>query len=84
MSHPRNILLFGATGTVGSSILAAILSARKNFDRVVIFTSQTTAKAKASYLHTLQTKHNVEILAGDIEDDAAIKAAYDGTSYPVH
>ncbi|KAJ5083612.1 hypothetical protein N7456_013039 [Penicillium angulare] len=74
---PKNLLLFGATGTIGSYILDAILSARSQFDRVAIFTSPRTAETKASALEKLKAQ-NVEIIVGDIEDEEAIKAAYVG------
>ncbi|KAJ5760626.1 hypothetical protein N7520_007782 [Penicillium odoratum] len=75
----KNLLLFGATGAIGSFILEAILSARPQFDRVAIFTSPRTAETKASHLEKLKAQ-NVEIIVGDIEDEDAIKAAYTGTT----
>lgn len=73
----QNILLFGATGQIGSFILTAILSARTQFGRVAIFTSPHTAETKAAYLEKLK-KQNVEVIIGSIEDENAIKTAYDG------
>ncbi|KAJ5648119.1 hypothetical protein N7490_004491 [Penicillium lividum] len=73
----KNLLLFGATGAIGSFILEAILSARPQFNRVAIFTSPRTAETKASHLEELKAQ-NVEIIVGDIEDEDAIKAAYTG------
>lgn len=75
----QNILLLGATGQIGSFILTAILSARTQFGRVAIFTSPRTAETKAAYLETLK-KQNVEVIIGDVEDENAIKAAYDGNT----
>ncbi|QQK41590.1 Isoflavone reductase family protein [Penicillium digitatum] len=46
MSFAKKILLFGATGNIGSFILDAILSERSRFGRVVIFTSPQTAETK--------------------------------------
>lgn len=74
---PQNILVFGATGQIGSFILDAILSARDQFTRVAIFTSPRTAETKAPYLDTLK-QQNVEIIIGDVEDENAIKAGYEG------
>lgn len=77
---PQNILLFGATGQIGTFILNAILSARGQFNRIVIFTSPHTAETKASYLETLK-QQNVEVIVGNVEDENAVKAAYEG-DYP--
>lgn len=74
----KNLLLFGATGQIGSFILESILTARNSFNRVAIFTSTRTAEAKSAYLNKLQ-HHKIEIITGDIEDENAIKAAYKGT-----
>lgn len=73
----KNLLLFGATGQIGSFIVEAILNARSSFDRVAIFTSSKTAEAKSEYLENLK-QQRVEILIGDVEDESAVKAAYKG------
>ena len=77
---PKNLLLFGATGQIGSFILEAILSARSQFTRVAIFTSQRTAETKTSYLDKLK-KQNVEVIVGNVEDENAVKAAFEGMSF---
>ncbi|KAJ5677677.1 uncharacterized protein N7477_003310 [Penicillium maclennaniae] len=74
---PQNILIFGATGQIGSFILTAVLSARSQFGRVAIFTSPHTAKTKAADLEILK-KQNVEVIVGDITDENAINSAYEG------
>ncbi|KAJ5157360.1 uncharacterized protein N7482_008460 [Penicillium canariense] len=71
---PQNILLFGASGTIGRFILNAILSERSQFGRIAVFTSPRTAESKGSFLK----KQGVEVITGDIEDESAIKAAYEG------
>ncbi|OGM48954.1 isoflavone reductase family protein [Aspergillus bombycis] len=76
---PKNILLFGATGNIGSYILDAILAAREEFDRVAIFTSLATAAAKKDFLDDLKRSKNVEVLVGDLQqDEDAVKKAYEG------
>jgi nucleoside-diphosphate-sugar epimerase len=78
---PRNILLFGATGNIGRYILDAIVSARSEFDRVVVFTSPSSLAAgnpKAALLNDLKANKQVEIIAGDIADEKAVGEAYQG------
>lgn len=75
----QNLLLFGATGQIGSFILESILTSRNSFNRVAILTSTRTAETKSAYLNKLQ-QHKIEIIIGDIEDENAIKAAYKGKS----
>ncbi|KOC14200.1 isoflavone reductase family protein [Aspergillus flavus AF70] len=75
---PRNILLFGATGNIGTYILQAILTARDEFDRIAIFTSQATAASKKDYLDDLKRTKNVEVLVGDVQDQDAVRKAYHG------
>jgi FlaA1/EpsC-like NDP-sugar epimerase len=74
---PRNLLLFGATGQIGSFILDAILSARDEFERVAIFTTQNTVETKVDLLLQLR-KGGVEIIVGEISDEEAIERAYEG------
>jgi len=78
MSLAKNILLFGATGSIGSFILDAILPARSKFGRIAIFTSPHTAQTKADHLSKLK-QQGVEVITGNVEDEDAVKAAYAGT-----
>jgi uncharacterized protein YbjT (DUF2867 family) len=78
MAPSRNLLLFGATGTIGSYILDAVLSTRDQFGRIAIFTSVRTAETKASHLNDLKTQKNVEVIVGNVEDEDVVKAAYEG------
>jgi uncharacterized protein YbjT (DUF2867 family) len=77
MSLAKNILLFGATGNIGSFILDALLSARSQFTRIAIFTSPHTAQTKANQLSKLK-QQGVEVITGNIEDEEAVQAAYAG------
>jgi FlaA1/EpsC-like NDP-sugar epimerase len=77
--RPRNILLFGATGNIGIYILNAILAAREEFDRIAIFTSSATATSKSDFLNGLKQNKNVEVIVGDIQDEDAVRKAYNGS-----
>ncbi|KAE8374206.1 hypothetical protein BDV26DRAFT_270453 [Aspergillus bertholletiae] len=76
--QPKNVLLFGATGNIGTYILDAILAARGEFDRVAIFTSPATAASKKDLLEDLKRTKGVEVLVGDVQDEDAVRKAYDG------
>jgi FlaA1/EpsC-like NDP-sugar epimerase len=79
--HPKNILFFGATGTIGRYILDAVLSARDEFDRIVIFTApyaEGKDSEKARYLKQIQEVKRVEIVMGDITEEKAVLEAYKG------
>lgn len=78
MSPAKNILLFGATGNIGSFILDAILPVRSQFGRIAIFTSPHTAETKAAQLEKLK-EQGVEVIIGSVEDEEAVKSAYAGT-----
>ncbi|KAJ6164942.1 hypothetical protein N7470_003614 [Penicillium chermesinum] len=69
---PQNILLFGATGTIGKYILSALLSARSQFQRIAIFTSPNTAATKKR-----PPRRPTTARVGNIEDEQAVKAAYE-------
>lgn len=75
---PRNILIFGATGTIGSFITNSIVSARSDFNRVAIFTTAPAAgSAKEQALEELKSK-GVEIIIGDIASESDVVNAYKG------
>lgn len=78
----KNILLFGATGQIGSFILEAILTTRDSFGRVAIFTSARTAETKSAYLEKLK-QQKIEIIIGDVDDENAVKAAYNGIRHSI-
>lgn len=76
--QPRNILLIGATGLIGTHITRSIVSARADFERVVILTSHPAAgSAKEAALSDLKSK-NVEVIYGDITNEKDVAAAYQG------
>ncbi|KAJ9244080.1 isoflavone reductase family protein [Paecilomyces variotii] len=76
--QPRNILLFGATGNIGKFILDAIVNARDDFSRVVVFTSPASAQSKASFFNDLKTNRRVEVITGDITNEKDVTEAYKG------
>ena len=73
-----NILIIGATGTIGKYITQQIVSAKSSFGRIAILTSQNTAKSKAAELEALKSE-GVEILVGDLTVEGDVKRAYQGS-----
>lgn len=79
IKKPKNILIFGATGTIGQPITNAILNAKTSFWKIGIFTSAQTVERKRDLI--LSFKHRgAELIVGDIEDEESISDAYKGKS----
>lgn len=76
-----NLLVFGATGAIGSYIIAAIVNARDSFNRIAVFTSPNTLSAKETEINVLRDK-GVEILVGDVTNQDDVLKAFDGTTQP--
>ncbi|OJJ08284.1 hypothetical protein ASPVEDRAFT_47451 [Aspergillus versicolor CBS 583.65] len=72
-----NLLVFGATGAIGSYIIAAIVNARDSFNRIAVFTSPNTLSAKETEINVLRDK-GVEILVGDVTNKDDVLKAFDG------
>lgn len=78
-SQLRKILVLGATGVIGRYIVKAIATAAPtSFDRVAIFTSENTINTKKEQIQWLRD-HGVEIIVGDLNDEARVREAYQGT-----
>ncbi|KAI9367442.1 hypothetical protein BJX61DRAFT_547480 [Aspergillus egyptiacus] len=72
-----NLLIFGATGAIGSYITAAILHARDSFHRIAVFTSEATLTTKPTQINTLR-EHGVEIITGDVTKKDDVLKAFNG------
>ena len=75
MAGTSKIVLFGATGLIGTHILDAILGADPPFEKVGIFTSPGTAESKSELIQDLKAK-GVEIHVGDFENAEDVSKAY--------
>jgi uncharacterized protein YbjT (DUF2867 family) len=78
MSTPsscKKLLIFGATGLIGSRITAEIVRCKNNFDRIGIFTSKGTSESKATGLSKLKDQ-GVEIIIGDMTNADDVTKAY--------
>lgn len=76
-SKPSNILVLGATGVIGQFIIANIISAKADFNRIAIFTSQSTLENKVAEIQALKNS-GVEIIVGDVNNDSDILVAFKG------
>jgi hypothetical protein len=74
---PQNVLIIGATGVIGQYITAAIVSAKSSFGRISILTSPKTIAEKVEEIATLES-NGVQIKSGSLDDEASVKAAYNG------
>ncbi|KAF1991590.1 putative isoflavone reductase family protein [Aulographum hederae CBS 113979] len=75
MDYPKKILLFGATGSIGTYITEELVKSSSNFDRIGIFTSRSTVESKGDLTQGLKDK-GVNIIVGDIKNENDVAAAY--------
>ncbi|KAK8155697.1 hypothetical protein IWX90DRAFT_391617 [Phyllosticta citrichinensis] len=71
----QRILIFGATGKIGTYITSAIANASPPFARVAIYTSANTIAAKAAHVEALKAR-GVDVVVGELDDDDKIKETY--------
>jgi uncharacterized protein YbjT (DUF2867 family) len=76
----ENLLLFGATGYIGTYITEQIVENKSSFGRIVVFTSPSTAEKKGDFIKDLE-KAGVEIIVGDAAKKEDVVRAMQGT-YP--
>ncbi|KAL8366476.1 hypothetical protein RB595_004990 [Gaeumannomyces hyphopodioides] len=72
---PTSILVFGATGNIGSHITEAILKASPGLGKVTVFTSQGTADGKKELLGRWKSL-GAGVVVGDVTSAADVSAAY--------
>ena len=75
---PKNILIFGATGTIGLYITRALLNAKASFGRIAAFASSNTAESKKHIIQSLE-KQGLEVIIGDVYKEEDAINAYKGT-----
>ncbi|KAJ9602830.1 hypothetical protein H2200_012610 [Cladophialophora chaetospira] len=76
-SSIKNLLIFGATGLIGSRITREIVKNKSKFGKIAIFTSKGTSESKASELDNLKNE-GVEIIIGDVSSASDVTKAYEG------
>jgi FlaA1/EpsC-like NDP-sugar epimerase len=76
-SIPQKVLVFGATGLIGQHIIREIYHARSSFEKIGIFTSESTAKNKKEEINEWKKK-GVEVIVGDVSSEDDISRPYEG------
>ncbi|KAK5937846.1 hypothetical protein PMZ80_009975 [Knufia obscura] len=73
---PHNIMILGATGTIGTYITRAIVdaSSQGHFGRISIYTSEKTIVEKVQDICALES-YGVEIFVGSLDDERRFKDA---------
>ncbi|OAG44862.1 hypothetical protein AYO21_00824 [Fonsecaea monophora] len=71
----KRVLIFGATGLIGSRITREIVRNKDKFEKIAIFTSPGSYESKADELKSLE-KEGVEIIVGDLNNSADVVKAY--------
>lgn len=71
-----NILIFGATGFIGTFITEKVLAAQPAFHHITIFTSPNTVANKGDLLEGWKKAGNVTVITGNADSEADVKAAY--------
>ncbi|OOF96866.1 hypothetical protein ASPCADRAFT_206993 [Aspergillus carbonarius ITEM 5010] len=77
MATKSNLLIFGATGSIGKYITDAIVNAQDAFGRIAIFTSPNTLTHKPDEINALRHR-GVDILVGNIANRDEVLKAYEG------
>jgi hypothetical protein len=78
MAHSsQNVIVFGATGTIGKFLIGAIIDAKASFKRIAIFTSPNTVETKKEFIDKLKAS-GVEIIVGNVRDEKDVSKAYEG------
>jgi len=78
-----SLLVFGATGAIGTFIINELVKEFRagTFERLAIFTSQTTVDSKPDTLKNLQSQ-GVEVFVGDVNDKDVVRSVIDNSAEP--
>lgn len=71
-----NILLFGATGFIGTYITEKVINAQPAFKHITIFTSPETVAKKTDLLEGWKKAGNVSVITGSVDSESDVRAAY--------
>lgn len=84
LAPKENIIVFGATGYIGSYIIDQIVKAKNSFGRIAIFTSPNTVEKKPDVISQLK-ENGVEVIVGNAAEETDVVKALEGvtsTAFP--
>ncbi|EEP77100.1 conserved hypothetical protein [Uncinocarpus reesii 1704] len=73
----RKVLVFGATGLIGSRIVNSLAAAKSNFEAIIVFTSASTLEKKPHLVESLKNR-GIGVITGDVNNEDDVRAAYQG------
>lgn len=73
----KDVLIFGATGLIGTHITDAIVANKERWNSISVFTSENTVASKPDQIEKLE-KQGVRIITGDFTSESDVNAAYRG------
>ncbi|RDW56791.1 hypothetical protein BP5796_12858 [Coleophoma crateriformis] len=75
--YNENLLLFGATGSIGAFILDKLIENKKHFGSIAIFTSPGTIEKKADKIQQLKA-NGIKVISGDVRNPNEVTNAFEG------
>ncbi|KAI1962067.1 hypothetical protein LOZ58_003148 [Ophidiomyces ophidiicola] len=75
--EPQKVLVFGATGLIGSKILRALVAIKAHLESIAVFTSPTTLEKKPEFLDYLKNE-GIRVITGNLNNEDDIRRAYQG------
>lgn len=82
LATKENILVFGATGYIGTYIIDQIVKAKSSFGRIAIFTSPNTVEKKPDVINKFK-ENGVEVIVGNADEETDVVKALEGSFQPL-
>ncbi|KAI1948004.1 importin subunit beta-3 [Ophidiomyces ophidiicola] len=70
--EPQKVLVFGATGLIGSKILSALVAIKAHLESIAVFTSLTTLEKKSEFLDDLKNE-GIRVITGNLNNEDDIR-----------
>ncbi len=77
MSSPRLVVVFGATGRQGGSVVSSLLAVNKNSNTGKLYTIRAVTRNPSSEKGKALTAQGVEVVAGDMDDYNSVLKAFE-------
>lgn len=76
----QNLLIFGATGYIGTYIVDQIIANKESFGRIAVFTSPSTVEKKPEVIEKFR-KAGLELFVGNSTKEEDVVNALKGSSF---